>query len=132
MITREDFEDLIRGDSALSSPILKAASSVPVRALEKEGALPEEVALAVIFAVTTHIVTQIGLPWQSESRNYADLWRQKFRPWIDQQHQEGGFNPYAVESAGNALRRELESLTDSSSRESWERFAVALRQEKSE
>ncbi len=48
-----------------------------------------------------------------------------FHNWVDEQYREHNQDPEAT-AAAEALRRELESLTDTNARKSWERLADLL------
>jgi hypothetical protein len=50
--------------------------------------------------------------------------------WVDKEYREHGLDPDLAERAGEALRRELETITDAGAQRSWERLAALLRQEK--
>ena len=112
-------------DAYIYGPLNKATSAIPVRVLP-EAESEEAAALKVVMPVARFILKEIGLPWKSEPKKYADLWREKFRPWIEGQIKEHRLHPYAVETAGNTLRHELEAMTDPEARSAWERFAAQI------
>lgn len=130
-MTREEFEKLISDDPALTTPIRKAAADIP-RSRQAFGTPTELTAIAILFPVVKYIVTDIGLPWLHEAKRYTELWRLKFHRWIDEQHQKHDLDPDTAEATGNALRRELETITETSAQKSWERFASLLSKEKPE
>jgi len=126
-MTREEFKRIILADQALEGPLRKAAEVIP----RKQMGLPTEfAAITILFPVAVFIVKGIGLPWLHEAKRYSELWRQKFDRWIDTQYQKHGFEPDDAEAAGEALRRELEAITDTGAQKAWERFAELLRREK--
>ena len=84
-------------------------------------------ATAILFPVVRYVVGSIGLPWLYEAKRYSELWRQKFHNWIDTQYRNHGYDPDEAEAAGEALRRELEAITDAGAQKAWERFAGLLR-----
>lgn len=126
-MTREEFEKLISEDPALAAPIRKGAAAIHV-ARDTFGTPAELAAIAILFPVATFIVKEIGLPWLYEAKRYSELWRLKVHKWIDEQYRKHGLDPDAAEAASNALRRELEAITETKARKSWERFASLLRQ----
>ena len=128
-MTREEFERIISEDPALEMPLRKAAEAIPRRQF---GVVTGLAATAILFPVAVFIVKGIGLPWLHEAKRYSELWRQKFHSWIDSQYQKHGFDPDDAEAAGEALRRELEAITDTGAQKAWERFLQLLRREKPE
>ena len=130
-MTREEFQQLLFDDPALAKPLRKAVAAIPPRVVETFGTPTELATIAALLPVVSYIVKEIGLPWLSEAKRYSELWRQKFHHWIEDQYAEHGIHPYAVESSGNALRRELEAITDADARKSWERFAELLKPKQS-
>lgn len=128
-MTKEEFERLISQDPALATPIHNAAAAIspPRRAF---GGATELAAIAVLFPVAVYVIKHIGLPWLYEAKRYSEVWRQKFHNWIDKQYRKQGFDPDTAEAVGEALRLELEKITDAGAKKSWEDFAELLRQEK--
>lgn len=130
-MTREEFERIISQDPALETPLRRAAEAIPRRP-GTFGPITGLAAIAVLFPVAVFVVKSIGLPWLHEAKRYSELWRQKFHRWIDTQYQKHDFDPDEAEAAGEALRRELEAITDAGAQKAWERFAGLLREVKTD
>ena len=128
-MTQEEFEKLISEDPALVAPMRKAAAAISHKRMTF-AATTELAAIAVVFPIVIFVVKEIGLPWLYEAKRYSELWRLQFHKWIDEQYRGHGLDPDATEAAGNALRRELEAITETKARKSWERFATLLREDK--
>jgi hypothetical protein len=128
-ITPEEFEQLVSEEADLKTPLLAAAAAIPLRVLETLDTSTELATIVGLFPVVSYIVKEIGLPWRFDPKRYTELWREKFRPWIEGQYSEHELHPYAVESFGNALRHELEVTIDRDFQVAWERFALRLTQE---
>jgi hypothetical protein len=79
-----------------------------------------------MFPVAVFVVRDIGLPWLYELARWLELWRIKFHEWIDTQYIKHGLDPEEAKQAGEALRRELEAVTDPGIKKSWERFRDLL------
>jgi hypothetical protein len=127
-MTRDQFKTWIQQEQALWRQLQNAAASVPPNTIGASEELTDDEIIAVMFPIVVFILKEIGLPWQFEARAYADVWRQKYRSWIDDQLDELGLHPYAVESAGTELRRQLTEETDGGLKQAWERLADLLRQ----
>lgn len=123
-MNRDEFRDAIAADHNLSGPIERAAKA----ATPKQYAVVTEVAVvALMFPIARYALVHIGLPWLHEAKRWSELWRQKVHQWIDEQYEQEGLDPDAAEAAGEALRAELERITDTSARSSWERLADQLK-----
>ncbi len=121
--TAEEFEQVVMADRALAGPILAAAAEVP---RDRLTGVEDAALIALLFPVARYVVVGIGLPWMYEAARYADLWRQKFGEWVDAQYRGEGKDPEQARIAGEALREQLEQITDSGQRSAWERFKGAL------
>ena len=128
-MTIEEFQEIISQDPALEEPLRNAAKSIPGRQF---GLVTTGAAIAILFPVAVFMVRNIGLPWLHEASRYSELWRQKFHNWIDTKYREHGFDPDEVEAAGEALRSELEQITDASAQKAWERFAHLIKKSEEE
>jgi hypothetical protein len=125
-MTEKEYQTLLIQEPALAGPIQRAAAAATPAAY---GTPTELAAIALLFPIVSFAVRQIGLPWLYEAKRYAELWRLKFHAWIDGQSRKAGFDPDQAEKAGEALRAELEKITDRGSRAAWERFAEILSKE---
>ena len=128
-MTIEEFREIISQNPALEEPLRNAAKAMPGRQF---GLVTTGAAIAILFPVAVFMVRNIGLPWLHEASRYSELWRQKFHNWIDTKYQEHGFDPDEAEAAGEALRSELEQITDASVQKAWERLAQLVRESKEE
>ena len=126
-MTLEEFERLISEEPALAGPIRRATEAMPGSRATFGTSPAELAAIAVLFPVATFVVKEMGLPWLHEAKGYLDLWRTRFHNWVDRQYREHGLDPDAAEAAGEALRKELEKITDSGDRSAWERLASLLK-----
>jgi hypothetical protein len=126
-MTRQEFEQWLAGEPNIWNTIRESAGKIPPNTVGAEGELTDDVILAVMHPVVSFVLTEIGLPWRHEPREYADLWRQKFRSWLAAESDDLNLHPYAIESAGTELRGRLGDLSDKSERASWERLAEALK-----
>jgi hypothetical protein len=88
--------------------------------------------VVLLFPIARYVLCHIGLPWLHEAKRYSELWRQKFHHWIDSAYRKHGMDPDAAEAAGEALRQELEQITDESAKESWQRLAELLQKDESD
>ncbi len=131
-MTREEFEKIVDAEPALAGPIRNAAKAVPSPVRHTFGPMTEAAAIALLFPVAVFVVRNIGLPWLHEVSRYSELWRQKFHAWIDGEHRKHGLDPDSAEAAGEALRSELEAITDTSARHAWEQFRDVLRKDDSD
>ena len=119
-MNRDEFRDAIAADPNLSGPIERAAKA----AKPKQMAVATEAAVVVLmFPIARYVLVHVGLPWLHEAKRYSELWRQKVHRWIDEQYEREGLDPDDAEAASEALREELEGITDTSARASWERLA---------
>ena len=119
-MTREEFQTIISQDPALAGPLKKAAGAVQS---QRFGILGEAALIAFMLPIARFILKDIGLPWLCDAGRYAKLWQLKFERWVDTQYQKHGFDPDKAETAGNALRKELEQITDKAARASWEQVS---------
>jgi hypothetical protein len=125
-MNRDEFRDAIVADPNLSGPIERAAKA----AKPTQMAVVTEVAVvALIFPIARYTLVHIGLPWLQEAKQWSELWQQKVHRWIDENYEQEGLDPDDAEAASEALRKELERITDSSARASWERLADSMKEE---
>jgi hypothetical protein len=89
----------------------------------------EMAAVVALFPLVAFMVVNIGLPWLHETARYSELWQQKFNNWVDVQNRCRNMDPEALEAAGEALRKELEAVTENDAKKSWERLAELLKKE---
>ena len=127
-MNQKEFEGLIARDSALATPVFKAAKSITPRTRGTFGAA-ELAGIALLFPVVKYIIKNFGLPWLHEAKRYSELWRQKFHNWVNEQYSKHGMDPDEIEAAGETLVKELEATTDSNAQKSWERLAGLLEKE---
>ncbi len=123
----DEFQKIVSKDPALAGPLKQAAAAVPSETFGV--GVGEAAILVLMFPIARFILTQIGLPWLFEAKRYSDLWRLKFHEWVDTQYQKEGIDPDQAEAAGEALRKELEKITDPGTRAAWERLAKLLGRE---
>ncbi len=123
-MTEDAFKTFVADNPVLKQPLQRAAAAAAPRTY---GPGVTEVALLVaMFPIVRYIVVHIGLPWLHEAARYSELWREKFHRWIDAEYQRRGFDPDEAETAGEALRKELERTTDLGARAAWEQLATLL------
>jgi predicted phosphoribosyltransferase len=123
-VTRAEFIEVVSQDPALSAPIKQAATSIPSR--QFVFGVDDAAILLFMYPIVVLVLREIGLPWLHEVGRYSDLWRLKVGRWIDEQYRAEGFDPDQVETAAEALRRELERTTGLDRRDAWERLAQRL------
>ena len=111
-----EFSGFVLQDEHLAGPMQRAAGAYG----RGQYALAEAAAIVLLFPVARFIVTNVGLPWLHEGGRWAELYRLKFRDWIDSKYNEAGFDPDAAERAGEALREELTRTTDRGAQQAWE------------
>ena len=107
-MTADDFARFVSADPALAAPVRSAAAAMP-RSRKTFGAPAE---LGPLLPVVIFVVKGTGLPWLYEAKRYADIWRLKFHGWVDTQYRKHGLDPDAAEAAGEALRKELQAITN--------------------
>jgi hypothetical protein len=129
MITPRQFADLVSRDPALEATLCPAADEIPDRPQSACGAPLEMAAVVALFPLVVFLVKNIGLPWLYEAARFSELWRQKFHDWLDEQCRRYNMDPEALQAAGEALRKELEALTEKDVKKSWERLAELLKKE---
>jgi len=122
-MTQDEFEQAVAADPALAGPITRAAAQLPADRLT---GVEDAAIVALMFPVARYVDVQIGLPWLYEAGRYAELFRLRFHDWVDGEYLRSGRDPEAAHLAGEALRHELEQVTDSGQRSAWERFKDAL------
>jgi len=125
-MTPDEFRRIVSEDPKLAEPLRNAAKAVP-QASAKFGASGGLAALIIFLPAVTFIVNEIGLPWLYEAKRYSELWRLKLHDWIDEQYRKHGFDPATAEATTEALRHELEAITDENTKKSWERLAELLK-----
>ena len=125
-MTPDEFRRIVSEDPKLAEPLRNAAVAVPQSSMKFDisGGV---VALVIFLPAATFIVNEIGLPWLYEAKRYSELWRQKLHGWIDDQYRKHGLDPEIAEATTEALRRELEAITDENTKKSWERLAELLK-----
>lgn len=125
-MTRQEFADWLETKPSLKKQVRSSAEAIPPNTIGLTGEMGDDLVVSLMFPIVSYVLKEIGLPWHYETRTFADLWRDKYRPWIDDQLEEQGMHPYAVESAGTELRHQLETLTDIDARRLWEELAGRL------
>jgi hypothetical protein len=128
VMTPDEFKRIISEDPALEGPLRNAASTVPQTTM-KFDASGGVIALLIFLPAVTFIVNDIGLPWLHEAKRYSELWRQKLDGWIDEQYRKQGLDPEIAKTTTEALRRELEAITDKNTRKVWEGLAELFKGE---
>ncbi len=128
-MNESDFEELVLQDETLRKSINRSAYHYSPPGYAGSG-LTEAASIALLFPIVKYILTHIGLPWLHEVTRYSELWRLKFHKWIDSQYEDDKIEIARVTAVSNALRQELESMTDASARESWERLAALIKNAK--
>lgn len=121
-----EFVDAVRATPFLAGPISRSGMVVSPPMRDSSRTASELAAIVVMYPLVRYAITQIGLPWLYEARRYSELWRVRLHEWIDEQCRTNGYNPKTLARASEALRRELEAVTDAKARQSWERLASAL------
>lgn len=124
-MNRDEFQEAMAADPNLSSPIERAAL---VAKPKRMGLVLETAVVTLMFPIVRYALVEIGLPWLYEAGRYTELWRQKFHLWIDEQYRREGFDPDDAEAASEVLREELERITDTSARASWEHLAELMKE----
>ena len=127
MLTPKEFADHISRDPALEATLRPAAQEIPDRPTATYGTPVEMAALVALYPLVVFLVKNIGLPWLHEAARYSELWRQKFHTWVDEQYRRFNMDPEALQAAGEALREELEAVTEKDVKKSWERLAELLK-----
>ncbi|HLZ27389.1 MAG TPA: hypothetical protein VKV73_08725 [Chloroflexota bacterium] len=122
-MTQDEFEQAVAADPALAGPMTRAAAQVPADRLT---GVEDAAIVALMYPIARYVVVQIGLPWLYEAGRYTELFRLRFHDWVDGEYRRSGRDPEAARLAGEALRHELEKVTDSGQRSAWERFKDAL------
>lgn len=125
-MTLQEFRNWLAKESGVESLLHSATRVVPPNTLGESAELDTETSIALMFPIVKFVLVDIGLPWQTDKRTFADNWREKFRPWIDQQLEQQSMHPYAVEAAGTEFRRLLSELRDSELKASFENLAGLL------
>lgn len=126
-MNRDEFKEWLEEQPAIFKQVKDSAANIPPNVLGESDQLEDDVVIALMFPVVSFVLNEIGLPWNSDAKGYADLWRLKYRRWIDEQTDELDLHPYAVEAAGTELRRQLAATTDAAMRSSWEQLSGLLR-----
>ncbi len=126
-MNRDEFKEWLEQQPAVWKQVKDSAANIPANVLGESDHLEDDIVVALMFPVVSFVLKEIGLPWRSDAKSYADLWRSKYRRWIDEQTDELDLHPYAVEAAGTELRRQLAATADTGLRASWERLADLLR-----
>jgi hypothetical protein len=127
IMNRGEFKEWLEEQPAIWKQVKDSAANIPPNVLGDSDQLEDDVVVALMYPVVSFVLREIGLPWNSDARRYADLWRSKYRRWIDEQSEELELHPYAVEAAGTELRRQLEVTLDTDIRSSWEQLSSLLR-----
>ncbi|MEW5922909.1 MAG: hypothetical protein AB1746_02880 [Candidatus Zixiibacteriota bacterium] len=131
-MTVDEYKQIVESDPAISGPLYNTVRSIPAdRSQGTYSLLGETAVIALLFPVVSYIIRNIGLPWLHEAKRFSELWRIKFDKWIDGLYDQKGIPPELAEKAGNALRRELEAVTEKDARKSWERFAELIKKSES-
>jgi hypothetical protein len=126
-MNRDEFKEWLDTQPAVWRQVKDSAANIPPNVLGESDHLDDDVIIALMFPVVSFVLREIGLPWKSEAKSYADLWRAKYRRWIDEQTDELDLHPYAVEAAGTELRRQLAATSDIDVRGSWEQLSNLLK-----
>ena len=74
----------------------------------------------MMYPVVRFVIKEIGLPWLVDVGRYAKLWQERFHKWVDEEYEKHGLDPDSAEAKGEALRKELETVTDKATQEEWE------------
>lgn len=120
----DEFKTFVIQNTNLMKSIERAASAGVTK---RYGAgLTEAVLLFAMFPIIRFILTGIGLPWLYEARRYSELWRQRFHHWIDSEYQKHNLDPDEAERVGDALLKELKTITDRDDRAAWEKLTKLL------
>lgn len=129
MLTPKEFADLVSNDRTLEASLLPAAKKIPDWLPDPIDMHLEMAVLVALFPLVAFVVKNIGLPWLHEAARYSELWRQKFHTWVDEQYRRHNMDPEALQAAGEALRKELEAVTEKEVKNSWERLVELLKKE---
>ena len=117
------FAKRLAADPHLQAPVQRAAQA---GGPSQYSVLTEAAVVALMFPIAKYVLTTFGLPWLHEVQRYSELQRRKVHEWIDAKYREEGIDPDAAEAASTALCDELERVTDTSARASWERLREVL------
>ena len=132
MMTFEDFERLAGEEPGLAETLNKAAAAAgrtrqAPGTFEPVTTMAGMAALVILFPIVNRIVQKVGLPWVESVGRYSEMWRAEFERWMDEQHENHGFDPVATKAASETLLHELEGTTDDAAREPWERLMGLVR-----
>ena len=117
-MTAEQFAQFVSSNTSLAQPIKRATSAGPTKQLGV--GLEEAIALAMMYPVVRFVIKEIGLPWLVDVGRYAKLWQERFHKWVDEEYEKHGLDPDSAEAKADALRRELEKVTDKATQKEWE------------
>jgi hypothetical protein len=118
------FVAAIAADANLARPIGRAAKAARPG---QYTVVAEAAVVALMFPLIRYVLVHGGLPWLHELTRYSELQREKVHRWIDAHHCAEGLDPDAAEAASDALCEELEQITDTSARASWEHLAAVMK-----
>ena len=125
-MTKAEFEQIVLQDPTLKFNIQRAAYwSKPPGYVGFD--LSEAAAIALLFPIVRYVVTEIGFPWLYEAKRYSELWRTKVHVWIDKKYEADRLEYGRNMGAADGLKMELEKISDSSARASWERLAELMK-----
>ncbi len=116
-MTAEQFAQIVSSNTSLADSIKRAASAGPTKQM---GVSPETIALAMMYPVVLFVIKDIGLPWLVDVGRYAKLWQERFHKWVDEEYEKHGLDSDSAEAKADALRQELEKVTDKAAQKDWE------------
>lgn len=133
----EEFERIVKDEPGLDGALQRAAAAGK-RAGDGQGDSFGIVttaaglgALVLLFPIVKRVL-RIGLPWIETAEHYSELWRGDVEKWLDEEYVRRGLDPAVSRAASDALLTELESTTDSASREAWERLVELMQKDEGE
>jgi len=120
----ESLSQLLVEEPEIKDTLLRTGHQLqPNRKPEQFVTLAELALLPVFYPVLVYLTRNMLFPWLVEGVRYSELWRVKFRNWVDEQHEIHGVSANDVKLAGQALSSELEKIDSQEVQKAWERFA---------
>lgn len=125
----ERFEKIVQQEPKLAESMARSAAGInPVQgdtrsfSIDPVSTAAGLGALVILFPLVNGIVCKMGLPWLKTLANYSELWRQRAEEWINEQYEQGGFDPEKSRAASEAMLQELLKTTDDETRGAWRRL----------
>lgn len=124
-----EFKEFILENPTIVTPLFNTTNIAKSHTKGTFGTPLEIAAIIALLPLVSYVVNNIGLPWLYEAKRYSELWRTRFHKWVDNQHNQHDLDPSTLKTQGDALREELEKVTEKSAQKIWERLAELMKKE---